>query len=117
MDGSSLAQFTTQIHLQGQVVIKNNLENQIEGFWKTVEITDKKQFSLEEIQCEEYFKTTTTRNNTIRRRLQLLEKRLNKDPELKTRYHQFMEEYQTMGHMSEIQNNNKDDKVFYLPQH
>ncbi|XP_018576722.1 uncharacterized protein LOC108915233, partial [Anoplophora glabripennis] len=118
--------------------VNDNLEIQIERFWKTEELTERERFSPEEIQCEEYFKTTTKRDNegryivslpkndsvllgdslqTAIRRLQLLEKRLEKNQELKTKYHHFMNEYQAMGHMSEIKNKVEGDKVFYLPHH
>ena len=48
-------------------------------------------------------------------RFDLLEKRLNKNPQLKVDYSEFMLEYFNLGHMSET----KDDQTegFFLPHH
>lgn len=99
-------------------------------------------FTDEEIKCEELFKTTTKRDSTGRyivklpfrdedpsckygnseaiatRRFLQLERRFAKDPQLKARYTDVIEEYLELGHMEQVAETEKQkDHVVYLPHH
>jgi hypothetical protein len=50
-------------------------------------------------------------------RLFSLERRLGRDPELKTQYHNFMQDYEAAGHMKPVQPQLKNDSVCYYLQH
>ncbi|KAG7198935.1 hypothetical protein KM043_015747 [Ampulex compressa] len=52
-------------------------------------------------------------------RLHSLDRRLNRQPDLKRMYHEFLQEYEDYGHMQEITVNTERDKEdsFYLPHH
>ncbi|XP_025996077.2 uncharacterized protein LOC113005149 [Solenopsis invicta] len=52
------------------------------------------------------------------KRLKALERKLEKQPELKTWYHEFLKKYCTLGHMSKIQlKNESSDTAYYIPHH
>lgn len=52
------------------------------------------------------------------RRLKALERKLERQPELKRQYHEFMLEYLNLGHMSEVPAERINDKsAFYIPHH
>lgn len=58
--------------------------------------------------------------NTAERRFLSLEKRLQRDPQLKQDYVKLMLEYETLGHMKRVDNEieNKDnDRRYYIPHH
>lgn len=104
----------------------NSLDNLLERFWQQEEIPSKSTLSLEDEQCEKLFTETTTRLPTGRfvvrlpfkphdsktvlgqsRRIAELsvdrvEKRLNKNPELKQMYTKFIDEYHELKHMTEL---------------
>ncbi|XP_024874479.1 uncharacterized protein LOC112456282 [Temnothorax curvispinosus] len=104
------------------------------------EIKQPKHYSQEEIQCEEHFLATHSRNAEGRfviqlplkdgiqelgesyeiavKRLKALERKLEKQPALKQQYHEFMHEYLELNHMSEVPVDKIDDKpVYYIPHH
>ena len=96
-------------------------------------ITPEQQF------CEEHFLSNTTRQpdgrfvvklptkiepnqlglsrNTAERRFHSLERRLERDPSLKLQYHQFMKEYQHLGHMELANLQDKLQPCYFLPHH
>ncbi|XP_065088587.1 uncharacterized protein LOC135710066 [Ochlerotatus camptorhynchus] len=118
-----------------------NLEESIERFWKVEELPVQSDYSLEEKQCEELFSSTTSRDPEGRymvhlprrsnsdeligysksmalNRFNLLERRLERNPELKEEYHKFMAEYLSLGHMRRVQDSRKNQsKGYYLPHH
>lgn len=122
-------------------VSTNELSNQLEKFWKIEEGEDLIKYSVEEQECENHFVETHNRDDTGRfvvslpfkknismlgdskqialRRLYSIEQRLNKQPELKETYTQFMDEYIQLGHMVEVKNNSNIDSIntHYLPHH
>lgn len=51
------------------------------------------------------------------RRLRLIERKFAKEPIFHQRYLEFMQEYEDMGHMELIPENNDDIIVNYLPHH
>ncbi|XP_055622077.1 uncharacterized protein LOC129765689 [Toxorhynchites rutilus septentrionalis] len=118
-----------------------SLEDSLERFWKTEELQTKDNFSIEERHCETTYATTTTRNVEGRyivrlprkpdfnimlgdsrtnalRRFQLLEKRLERNPKLKSEYHSFIQEYISLGHMRMVGvDDYENSQTFYLPHH
>ncbi|XP_045483078.1 uncharacterized protein LOC123688551, partial [Harmonia axyridis] len=118
------------------------LEEQIQKFWELEEFGHEKRFSKEEAQCEQGFRKSTKRNQEGRfvvelpfrtnidelgesfkmahRRLMHMERKLEKTPQIKEQYHQFMREYIEMGHMSKVNDTEFADThnhTNYLPHH
>jgi hypothetical protein len=121
------------------VAIKS-LDAQLERFWTIEETTNPtKFFTQEEIRCEEIFKTTTIRNKdgvyTVRlpfkedktnigdsrelalKRFYNLERKFERQPQLRETYASFLREYETLGHMAEVTENITCDTSYYLPHH
>ncbi|XP_058456735.1 uncharacterized protein LOC131434107 [Malaya genurostris] len=112
----------------------------LERFW-SVEECSSSNYSLAEQQCEDLFNESTTRDSDGRyivrlpkkenftqllgasklnafKRFKWLEKKLEKDRDLKQQYHDFMSEYIRLGHMNEISEDNLDGPdACYLPHH
>ncbi|XP_037928768.1 uncharacterized protein LOC119663185 [Teleopsis dalmanni] len=121
-------------------VLTNNVELDLHKFWELEEIQQgSSDQTLEEQQCEEHFNRSVARSTDGRfvvklpfkgevtslgysqrlaqQRFFAVERRLNGDPEFKTTYNKFMEEYINLGHMSVI---NPDDIIhpcYFLPHH
>lgn len=114
-----------------------DLQKQVERFWKMNEfISHTQKFTDEEQQCEDYFKRTTTRaadgkfivnipfketldelgdsKQVAESRLFALERRFEKDERLKTMYTDFMQEYETLKHMTKT---DIENVAFFLPHH
>lgn len=119
-------------------------ENELlKSFWEleSEHYSDKqKHLTEEEQQCERLFSETTSRDESGRyvvklpfrtsdpkckngdsqqiahKRFLILEKRLLKNPELKTQYVEVIKEYLSLGHMEFVEDQNKSDAV-YLPHH
>ncbi|XP_061728684.1 uncharacterized protein LOC133533676 [Cydia pomonella] len=126
------------IHLDENELLKKFWE--LEADHNTTDL--KQHYTEDEKKCEEFFTATTERDSTGRyivklpfrdqdpsckhgnfvpiatRRLNQLEKRFAKDPEMKKRYTDVINEYLELEHMEEIppeQENNPD--AVYLPHH
>lgn len=118
----------------------SSLDNQLKKFWEIEDCQSHNNQSLEEKLCEEQFKRTIQRNasgrfvvslpcksnllelgdsyNMALNRFLLLERRFKRQPELKTPYTSFIDDYSTLGHMEEVDAQDKSvDKKFYLPHH
>lgn len=116
------------------------IQGQLEKFWHIEELKQPQHYSQEEIQCEEHFVTTHSRNTDGRfviqlplkdgiqdigesygiaeSRLKALERKLEKQPELKQQYYEFMREYLNLDHMSEVPADRINDKpAYYIPHH
>lgn len=116
-----------------------NLDAQVQRFWELEEMTQKIK-SKEEVECELHFTTNTSRDTTGRfmvklpftqdpatmgdsrrtalARLNLLERRLTKNPSLKQDYNDFLTEYEDMGHMKQVDpTDDKTTNCYYLPHH
>lgn len=117
------------------------LDQKLSKFWDIEEVDiERRNLSLSEKYCEDYFKETTTRDeqgkfvvripfknnlnqlgfsrNIALNRFESLEKRLKKNSSLKKEYQTFMAEYENLGHMKKIVETEivtKDN--FYLPHH
>lgn len=119
------------------------LNSRIEQLWELEnQATENKNtfLSPEEQFCERHYMENTTRSgdgkfivklplkksrealgdskNNALRRFYSLEKRLEKTPAIKQQYHDFMEEYISLGHMRETTEDDETPKTtFYLPHH
>ncbi|KMQ88124.1 hypothetical protein RF55_12443 [Lasius niger] len=122
------------------ISINNELHKQLEKFWEIEEVELPVHRSDEEIQCEEHFVSTHSRSKDGRfvvqlplkknreklgesfdiaeKRLKALERKLERQPELKEHYHEFIMEYLKLGHMTEIQPDERHAKpAYYIPHH
>ncbi|XP_061512574.1 uncharacterized protein LOC133393131 [Anopheles gambiae] len=117
-----------------------SLEESLERFWKLEELSVNDSYSPDERRCETLYKETTQRDESGRyivrlpkqtdfteklglskttalRRFELLERRLERNPQLKEDYHAFMKEYLELGHMSLMNKDSGDEQAYYLPHH
>ena len=120
----------------------SSLDEQLHMFWKIETIPEKPLMTQEEKACEEVFTNTTTRDSSGRfcvklpfkcdspplgdsldqatRRFMSMERRLDRDHDLKAKYEKFVNEFIEMDHLEEIppdQIEKSDDKKYYLPHH
>ncbi|XP_065089129.1 uncharacterized protein LOC135710468 [Ochlerotatus camptorhynchus] len=117
-----------------------SLEESMERFWKTEELTTKDNYSVEERHCESMYQSTVSRNvdgrcvvryprksdfnvllgksrDNAQRRFEYLERRLERNPKLKNEYHQFIKEYISLGHMRLVEADDENTPAYYLPHH
>ncbi|XP_040164696.1 uncharacterized protein LOC120901059 [Anopheles arabiensis] len=122
------------------IVCMASLEESLERFWKLEELSVNDSYSPDERRCETLYKETTQRDESGRyivrlpkqtdfteklglskttalRRFELLERRLEHNPQLKEDYHAFMKEYLELGHMSLMNKDSGDERAYYLPHH
>ncbi|XP_062713374.1 uncharacterized protein LOC134290289 [Aedes albopictus] len=118
-----------------------SLEESLERFWEVEELPTRSAYSMDEKRCEDLYASTVSRNPEGRyivrlprkqnfdeligesraaalRRFELLERRLDRDSQLKEEYHKFMREYLELGHMrlvsdEEVEGSNQ----CFLPHH
>lgn len=117
-----------------------DLQEQLERFWRLEETYSKPKLSKEEEECEMHFKEHTGRDATGRfivklplrdnyeslgdshelslNRFYSIERKLKNNPQLKVDYVKFMREYESLGHMTQIDPNPlTPNTVCYLPHH
>ena len=102
-------------------LVRDHISYQLEKFWLMENYGEKKHYSREEEACERHFSENVGRDSEgkyvvrlpfkkekkdlgmsydmARRRFFALEKRLAKNSDLQQKYHQFMREYEELGHM------------------
>lgn len=116
------------------------LHKQLEKFWQIENLETRAPLSQEEAHCEKHFVATHTRDDegrftvqlplkenikdlgesygTAEKRLKSLERKLEKRPELKQQYHDFLKEYLELNHMEEVPSNEKFvEGAYYIPHH
>ncbi|GBO10853.1 hypothetical protein AVEN_249326-1 [Araneus ventricosus] len=115
-----------------------DLHKDMTKFWELEKI-EKPIKSVEEEKCEKHFLKTYSRNSEGRYIVQLplkkdpeclgesktsalgslnsLQTRLSKNPELLSLYRDFMQEYEALGHMELVTDNNEPSTSYYLPHH
>ncbi|XP_011859050.1 PREDICTED: uncharacterized protein LOC105556567 [Vollenhovia emeryi] len=123
-------------------VSNSDLHEQLHRFWKMDEFRDSsKTYTLEEQRCEKHFVETTTRNDQGRyivhlpikqeicaelgesrtialNRLHALERRFDRDAQLKEQYSRVIREYATLGHMRPIiETSLHESGTYYMPHH
>ena len=117
-----------------------SIENQIQALWKLDEfISPTISLSESETYCNQLFMETTRHDHSGRlvvtipfkkdhlqlgdskavaiKRFYSLERRLQREPELKNSYIQFMNEYVTLNHMTKINSSNLSSPQYFLPHH
>lgn len=133
------------IHNQSQTYFSHHcctsttdLESQLARFWELEDYPRTRFLSSEEASCEEHFKNTLSRHSCGRfivhipfkrspsllgesmdfakKRFLNLERKLEKNPNLKLPYHEFIKEYIDLGHMS-LAEDQEDRSGFFLPHH
>lgn len=117
------------------------LNDEVAKFWQIEEFAEPV-LSDEQKMCEDIFSTTTRREEDGRfivklplrenatqlgdsrrsalNRFHLLESKLQRNDELREAYTRFMDEYENLGHMTVVDENEADSlpsSVFYLPHH
>lgn len=116
------------------------IRSDLTRFWNLEEINSQSNDYLpEEKMCDEHFVANTTRLadgrfcvriplkqnpsilgssfNGATKCLYSLERRLKAKPDFSKLYHEFMSDYETLGHMTEIKNVGLDDKAYFIPHH
>lgn len=118
------------------------VEDILQKFWKLEEVPYHQQLTDDERVCEQYFQQTISRqadgryvtrlpfNKNINylgaskeiavKRLHGIERKLDKQPECRPQYQDFMSEYLNLGHMEEIPSNSQVEiigKTNDLPHH
>ncbi|XP_017469963.1 PREDICTED: uncharacterized protein LOC108361744 [Rhagoletis zephyria] len=120
-----------------------NLDKQLTAFWELEDIPRKRILNDDDTYCEELFKATTTRNVDGKYVVSLPfkkefpkavclgpslksacsqfyrnEVRLAKKPVLETEYNRILTEYETLGHMSKVNNVSANaTDCYFLPHH
>ncbi|XP_036340922.1 uncharacterized protein LOC118750310 [Rhagoletis pomonella] len=116
------------------------IDKNIQHLWDLETITTAvKPVHPEHSICEDHFLATTHQDETrriivslpfkdnptclgnsfeiARRRFISIERRLLKSPDIRSQYISFMAEYENLGHMSVVANQNLDEPHFYIPHH
>ncbi|XP_072389640.1 uncharacterized protein [Diabrotica undecimpunctata] len=103
------------------MISRREMDEQIKKYWKLEEVDQSNALSIEEKECEEYYKRTVKRDNEGRFEVKIpfnsdtsllgdskqqayakllqLEKKFRKDRNLEKEYRKFMKEYEDLGHM------------------
>ncbi|XP_018364036.1 PREDICTED: uncharacterized protein LOC108761806 [Trachymyrmex cornetzi] len=135
----------TRAHSTARVcnLVSNDLNHQLEKFWQLEEIQPRKaehRYSAQDQATEEFFLQTVRRDTdgkyivqlpkddtiilgdsevTAIKRFLAIEQRLNQQTQLREEYHQFLENYEKLGHMSLVAASDSKavKEIFYLPHH
>jgi hypothetical protein len=116
----------------------NNLEHDLNRFWE-VESVEPSTMTAEQQACEKHFLTHTTQRSDGRfvvrlptkiepnqlgasrlsaeRRLHAIERRLDRDPDLKVQYHNFMRKYKELDHRDPVNSQEGKKTCYFLPNH
>ncbi|KYN50342.1 hypothetical protein ALC62_14061, partial [Cyphomyrmex costatus] len=134
---SNVSQFHNRLVICG-LVRNDELNAQVEKFWRIEDMPETKIFSKEEAKCEELFQNEHKRTadggfevalpfredprilgeskTSALKRLHHLERKFKRDPQLQERYVKFIDEYIKLGHMSAVPDT-ETTGVNYLPHH
>ncbi|XP_055633263.1 uncharacterized protein LOC129773646 [Toxorhynchites rutilus septentrionalis] len=119
---------------------EDDLSQQLRKFWELEEYAvASKHLTEEEQRCEQHFAEYTYRNESgkfvvrlpflhdpnqlgesrqiAEKRFHHIERKLDRNPQLKNEYHAFMREYIDLGHMSLVDDTSTSNKSVYLPHH
>lgn len=134
---SGTLEFTPVLHC----VSCEDTNASLQKFWEIEKLSSLLIFSEEDEQCERHFVDTHTRASDGRYVLRLpfktglppdlgdsfpralslysnMESRLNKNPSVATHYHEFLSEYESMGHMEMVQPSESSRyHTVYIPHH
>ncbi|KAH9630335.1 hypothetical protein HF086_004468 [Spodoptera exigua] len=118
----------------------NDLNSIVQRFWEIDSLPSSSSLSPEESLCEQIFISTHSRDKTGRyivripfkndteptfegsrevalRRFYAIERRLSRDPDLRSQYSEFMSDYLESGHMSLVPSEDMGQGKYYLPHH
>lgn len=117
----------------------NKLNSLVKKFWELDSIPTASSLTPDEILCEQKYVNEHTRDSSGRyvlrlpfkgieptftgsrdialRRFYAIEKRLSRDPELRSQYSEFMTDYRTTGHMSLVRPADLSSGRYYLSHH
>lgn len=138
--GGNLTELSSDNKVMCNLITNDELSQQLERMWQSEEIIEQRHYSPEELKCEEHFKAKMQRNkegrfvvglpqrediklaesySTAVKRLYALENRFARQSELKLEYIQFMEKYETLGHMSRVEEgtSKSGQDIYYIPHH
>ncbi|XP_014366619.2 uncharacterized protein LOC106717302 [Papilio machaon] len=131
-------------HQSHKVVVMHTqveVDQLLRQFWEINEDSPNvKPLSRAEMQCEEHFKKTHTRNTDGRyevrlpfkdedapnlgnsrqlalKRLHQMENKFKRRPEFHEEYCKFMRQYESLGHMEIVPETEKKNRAYYLPHH
>lgn len=112
------------------------IQRQLNKFWELEEVSAKPMMSAEEEACEQHFVQHTRRladgrfcvtlplkiesqqlgdsYYLAKKRLDSLEKRFNRQPDIKSHYLNFIREYESLGHLSRVE---RPNNAVFLPHH
>ncbi|XP_072934980.1 uncharacterized protein [Epargyreus clarus] len=115
-----------------------DINNMLRNLW-SIEESTKREYTAEERRCEEIYTNNYIRSPEGRyivklplkdsieeigetkqialKRLHLLERRLERNPQLKEDYGRVIEEYIQLNHMERVPEEDKNKKAIYLPHH
>ncbi|XP_067216891.1 uncharacterized protein [Linepithema humile] len=135
--GPLLPNSASSIHCN--LIRRVDIQEQLTKFWELEEISETKALSIEEKSCEELFLKTTRRDadgkfivtiplkgslsdlgesrSQAEKRLINLERKLQKNTDLRKKYNAFMDEYLDLGHMSEVLDKSAAKYTYYMPHH
>ena len=131
--------FPLKRDVQCHFITHSNLDANLTKFWKVEEFPSIKLLSKVEQACEAHFRKNTKRDTDVRyivrlpfnerkaelresrsmalHRFHLLEKRFEKNPQLRINYCQFLDENKELKHLSLIKNKDIVAPGFYLAHH
>lgn len=120
------------------LVTNEDLQIQVERFWRLEQVDSTKALSPEEESCETHFIEHFSRNEEGRfvvslpfqrspevlgpskeqakKRFYNLERKLQRNPKLKQQYVEFLEEYEALNHMTKCHDDSSSDG-YYMPHH
>ena len=140
MDAGSNHVVLDDLNTSDDLLIHKETQRDLDILWRMDEVKAVDKMSSNERHCEEHFMQTHKRNsqgrylvklpfksapnvlgNSRSRALQqfyVLERRLNRQPLLKSMYHDFMKEYLRLGHMESVESRQIfKNESYYLPHH
>ena len=138
LSGKTPVATTTKNEPQHTFLLRDDFSlNNLNRFWE-VEPMEQATMTAEQQACESHFITHTTQQDgrfvvrlptkldpkqlrssrlSAERRLHAIERRLERDPELKLQYHKFMKEYEKLGHMELVTPQDGRQPCYFLPHH
>ncbi|XP_074115214.1 uncharacterized protein LOC141537907 [Cotesia typhae] len=126
---------------QGHLISTSQLHELVSRFWEQEEVpaSHQESFSAEEAECEAHFIATHSRDSSGRyivrlpfksnapslgyskgiaqRSLSRILNRIAHQPNLQRLYTEFLNEYESLGHMKKVQSPTASADVYYLPHH
>ncbi|XP_054083385.1 uncharacterized protein LOC128920327 [Zeugodacus cucurbitae] len=131
---------TNALNTKCLFVSEESIDSKLEKLWHIEEIATKPDvWTREQHSCEKLYNDTVSRSlngriivnipfkddpsclgesyNTALRRFNALERRLQQLPILRKQYVDFMEEYESLGHMEALPNPNLEKPHYYIPHH